>query len=288
MATNRYCDGIRRRDFLRVGVLGAAGLSLAGYLRLAEAGEVDAGGQGDLGDLRQPGRRPVAHGHVRPEAERAQGIPRRVQPDRDQRPGRRDLRAPAQAGAVRRQVRDPPRRQPQPGRARVRHQVHEHGQPADPVAGVPRLRRGRDARSCRARATCRRSWRSRTRRRWPATWASSSPRSAPTNTPRAGQPFTVRGITLGRRPDGRGDREAPAPARTTSTRLSAASRSRATWSTASTGSRSGPTTSSARPARARRSTSARNRPRSPSCSTTARSRRAACWRPGWSSRACGS
>lgn len=43
MTTPRYCDGIRRRDFLRVGVLGAAGLGLADYLRLAEAGEVRGG-----------------------------------------------------------------------------------------------------------------------------------------------------------------------------------------------------------------------------------------------------
>ena len=40
MTTHRYCDGIPRRDFLRVGVLGAAGLGLGDYLRLAEAGEV--------------------------------------------------------------------------------------------------------------------------------------------------------------------------------------------------------------------------------------------------------
>ena len=38
MATNRTCDGVRRRDFLRAGVLGGCGLSLAGYFRLAEAG----------------------------------------------------------------------------------------------------------------------------------------------------------------------------------------------------------------------------------------------------------
>ena len=37
---HRYCDGIRRRDFLRVGALGVAGLGLADYLRLAAAGEV--------------------------------------------------------------------------------------------------------------------------------------------------------------------------------------------------------------------------------------------------------
>jgi len=43
MATNSYCDGIRRRDFLRVGAIGATGLSLASYLRMAEAGQVSGG-----------------------------------------------------------------------------------------------------------------------------------------------------------------------------------------------------------------------------------------------------
>jgi hypothetical protein len=43
MATNDYCDGFRRRDFLKVGVLGTAGLSLSGYLRMASAGEVGKG-----------------------------------------------------------------------------------------------------------------------------------------------------------------------------------------------------------------------------------------------------
>ncbi|MBW3540339.1 MAG: DUF1501 domain-containing protein [Planctomycetes bacterium] len=42
MTTQRYCDGVRRRDLLRVGVLGAAGLGLSDYLRLAEAGEVNS------------------------------------------------------------------------------------------------------------------------------------------------------------------------------------------------------------------------------------------------------
>jgi hypothetical protein len=40
MASYTTCDGVRRREFLKVGVLGAAGLSLASYLRLANAGEV--------------------------------------------------------------------------------------------------------------------------------------------------------------------------------------------------------------------------------------------------------
>lgn len=43
MATNAFCDGIRRRDFLRLGMLAGAGLSLADYLRLAEAGELRSG-----------------------------------------------------------------------------------------------------------------------------------------------------------------------------------------------------------------------------------------------------
>lgn len=41
--TYRNCDGLPRRDLLRIGMLGAAGLGLADYLRLAEAGEVRGG-----------------------------------------------------------------------------------------------------------------------------------------------------------------------------------------------------------------------------------------------------
>jgi Protein of unknown function (DUF1501) len=57
MATNQTCDGVRRRDFLKAGVLGGCGLSLAGYFRLEEAGggasagEVDKSNPGAL-----PGR----------------------------------------------------------------------------------------------------------------------------------------------------------------------------------------------------------------------------------------
>ena len=42
MRINRTCDGVKRRDFLKVGVVGGAGLSLANYLRLGEAGEIAA------------------------------------------------------------------------------------------------------------------------------------------------------------------------------------------------------------------------------------------------------
>lgn len=42
MAVSRTCDGVKRRDFLRIGAIGAAGvgLSLSGYLRMASAGDV--------------------------------------------------------------------------------------------------------------------------------------------------------------------------------------------------------------------------------------------------------
>jgi hypothetical protein len=40
MASHRTCDGVQRRDFLKVGVLGGSALTLPGFLRLASAGEV--------------------------------------------------------------------------------------------------------------------------------------------------------------------------------------------------------------------------------------------------------
>ncbi|WP_254508514.1 DUF1501 domain-containing protein [Anatilimnocola floriformis] len=38
--THRYCDGVTRRDFFQIGALGSAGLTLSSYLQLASAGEV--------------------------------------------------------------------------------------------------------------------------------------------------------------------------------------------------------------------------------------------------------
>jgi len=40
MNQHRYCDGIRRRDFVHAGALGATGLGLSSYLQRAAAGEV--------------------------------------------------------------------------------------------------------------------------------------------------------------------------------------------------------------------------------------------------------
>ncbi|MCH7988798.1 MAG: DUF1501 domain-containing protein [Planctomycetes bacterium] len=43
MAIHKTCDGVKRRDFLKVGVLGGTGLTLANFLQLAEAGEAKNG-----------------------------------------------------------------------------------------------------------------------------------------------------------------------------------------------------------------------------------------------------
>lgn len=43
MSIHQTCDGVKRRDFLKVGVAGGAGLSLANYMNMAHAGEVQGG-----------------------------------------------------------------------------------------------------------------------------------------------------------------------------------------------------------------------------------------------------
>lgn len=43
MRSHLFCDGINRRDFVRVGALAGMGLSLSNYLRLAQAGELSEG-----------------------------------------------------------------------------------------------------------------------------------------------------------------------------------------------------------------------------------------------------
>jgi len=45
MAVHSDCDGIRRRDFLKAGVLGGAGLTVADYLRLSAEGAVNTEGK---------------------------------------------------------------------------------------------------------------------------------------------------------------------------------------------------------------------------------------------------
>ena len=41
MGTRNYCDGVQRRDFLKAGAIGATGLTLSNYLRMANAGGVN-------------------------------------------------------------------------------------------------------------------------------------------------------------------------------------------------------------------------------------------------------
>jgi len=43
MSIHNYCDGIKRRDFMRVGALSGGAFTLANYMRLAEAGQVKDG-----------------------------------------------------------------------------------------------------------------------------------------------------------------------------------------------------------------------------------------------------
>ncbi len=40
MSISRNCDGFRRRDFLKVGAIGATGLTMPTYLQMAEAAQV--------------------------------------------------------------------------------------------------------------------------------------------------------------------------------------------------------------------------------------------------------
>ena len=41
MARHKQCDGMTRRDAIRVGMIGSAGISMASYLKMADAGEIN-------------------------------------------------------------------------------------------------------------------------------------------------------------------------------------------------------------------------------------------------------
>ena len=99
-------------------------------------------GQSPVRDLHQSVGRPFASGHLRHEAGRADRIPRRVSAHQDQRPRRAVLRAPAETGRVRRQVRRIARRLAHAGGAPVGNCLRQHRQPPDRLAGLSRLRGG--------------------------------------------------------------------------------------------------------------------------------------------------
>ena len=123
--SGRMCDGVSRRDFLRVGALGLGGLTLADLLRLKAQGAVRPESAAQVRHHGLPARRPQPHRHVRSQTERPGGVPRRVQADPHQRARHGRLRVDAAAREDRRQVRHPPRPQdagqPRPDRAADRH-----------------------------------------------------------------------------------------------------------------------------------------------------------------------
>ena len=49
MAIHKTCDGVKRRDFIKAGVMGGIGLNLASYLRMSEAGQVNKQGKAKAG-----------------------------------------------------------------------------------------------------------------------------------------------------------------------------------------------------------------------------------------------
>ena len=63
MALHRTCDGVVRRDFLRLGALGAGGLSLSNYLRWTHAASTRPKGA-KAAIFHQPSRRSIPHGYI--------------------------------------------------------------------------------------------------------------------------------------------------------------------------------------------------------------------------------
>ena len=103
-----FCDRVSRRDFLRIGACGMAGLDPG--RRAAFAGSVADRHQAAGRHHGLPGGRAQPHRHVRHEARRPGRLPRRIQADQDQRAWLRHLRAHADAGQDRRQAGPGPHR----------------------------------------------------------------------------------------------------------------------------------------------------------------------------------
>ncbi len=96
----RYCDGLSRRSFLKIGGLAMGGLSLPGLLQAETRGQ----GGSPSGTARSSHKSVImvylsgglaAPGHVRPQARGPRRHPRRVQADRDPAARRPDQRAAA-------------------------------------------------------------------------------------------------------------------------------------------------------------------------------------------------
>ncbi len=136
--TRTDCEGFHRRDFLTAGAAGLLGLSLPDMLRAEAAGDTaERAEAGDRGDPDLALGRAGDDRHVGPEARRARGDPRRVPPDRHGRAGRVDHRAHAEAGEGDGPLRAGPLARPHDHGARAGHDLHGHGQPAEPRPGLP-------------------------------------------------------------------------------------------------------------------------------------------------------
>ena len=92
--SRRLCDGVSRRDVLRVGGAGLLGLGPAG----PAPGRGESSGEGEVVDPLLPGGGAGAPGPLGHEARRARGDSRRVPADRDDRARALVLRAPAAPG----------------------------------------------------------------------------------------------------------------------------------------------------------------------------------------------
>ena len=288
MSAHTYCDGMNRRDFLRIGGLAGVGLSLAQYLQIAEAPRPASPlGQGQGGDLRPPLGRAEPHGHLRPQAQRPGYPSRRVPRDRHARARRRASASTcpswpscADKFAILRGVSHTPGRPPSgnevlttgnrplpsleyPGYGAVVSKELPGPLELPTFVAVP----GGEE-----------------------TTGFLGVEYGPLNTgqtPRAGKPLEIRGLSLnGGITIADLDRRQNLLRGSITPSIPWATRTSCWW--ASTASRSGPSPCSARPRSARRSTCPRSRRPSPSSSASIPSPRAACWPRGWWRPACGS
>ena len=186
--TTRTCDGATRRDFLRVGSLGLAGLSLRTSASRGQAANERNGERPEVGHPRLPRRRPVAPRQLRPQARRPGRDPRQVQADRHQRPRPARRRDAAADGAGDGQGRARPLRGAQQRPPRDGDQLGAVRPLRLAVRRLPGDRRRRRARDRLHAARCRPTSRCRATRRSPGSWARARSSAAATSRSRPATP----------------------------------------------------------------------------------------------------
>ncbi len=109
MALHTTCDGLQRRDFLKVGAIGTAGFTLGQYMRLIEAGQIPEAARAKSAIfINLPGG-PTHMDTFDLKPEASDEYRGEFYADPDEGSGHRDLRTPAPVGLGDGQVRDPPR-----------------------------------------------------------------------------------------------------------------------------------------------------------------------------------